>query len=238
MTVLVDNSKPLGDTIVRPMTRADLNSVVEAHLESFPGFFLTFLGGDFLRLLYEGILTDPNGVVLVAARGNEIDGFVAGVTHQSGFYRRLINKKKGAFALASLRAFVTRPSIAPRLIRALRRPKESASSSAQACLMSIGVRSIARGKGVGGSLVKAFCREMIHRQVFSICLMTDRDNNEAANQFYRGLNFQLSGTFTTPEGRTINEYLIELDQGTPHSCDSDYAGVILPRQNDVEPSHT
>jgi GNAT superfamily N-acetyltransferase len=202
-----------GALQLREMSVDDLSVVVEAHLESFPGFFLSFLGADFLKLLYESMSTDPEGVVLVAASGKDIEGFVAGVAQQSGFYRRLINKKKWAFARASIKAVLTRPAIAPRLIRALKRPAEADASTAEACLMSIAVRPNSQGKGIGGLLLEGFCREMARRRVSSICLTTDRDDNDETNRFYQNRRFRLSRTFVTPEGRALNEYLIEADNG-------------------------
>lgn len=199
-----------AELVLSAMSASDLAQVVEAHLESFPGFFLTFLGAEFLGLLYESMRTDPEGLVLVASSGQGVEGFVAGVTQQSGFYRRLINQKKWAFGIASIKALLKRPSIAPRLIRALKRPAEASSSSAAACLMSIAVRSNARGKGIGKRLVEAFCSEMANRGVSSICLTTDRDDNDETNQFYQKLKFRLSRTFVTPEGRAMNEYVIEV----------------------------
>ena len=63
---------------VRQMIRSDLDRIVEIHLESFPGFFLTFLGHDFLSLLYKGRQDDPEGIVWVVENDDRIEGFVAG----------------------------------------------------------------------------------------------------------------------------------------------------------------
>lgn len=41
-------------------------------------------------------------------------------------------------------------------------------------------------------------------------LTTDRDNNEATNSFYQKLGFVCERTFMTPEGRAMNEYVIDL----------------------------
>ena len=43
---------PLDDVTIRPMLESDVEAVVEIHLRTFPGFFLSFLGPDFLALLY------------------------------------------------------------------------------------------------------------------------------------------------------------------------------------------
>jgi hypothetical protein len=52
--------------------------MVEVHLQSFPHFFLTFLGSAFLAQLYSGIIADPSGIALVAEKDGQIVGFVAG----------------------------------------------------------------------------------------------------------------------------------------------------------------
>ena len=53
------------------------------------------------------------------------------------------------------------------------------------------------------------------RGVSSVSLTTDRDNNERTNDFYQKLGFELARTYVTPEGRAMNEYLIQLEAVTP-----------------------
>lgn len=192
------------------MASSDIDQIVEVHLKSFPGFFLTFLGRDFLRLLYTGVQEDPGGIVLVACTNGLLQGFVAGVTQQSGFYRRLIQKHKWAFARAALGAMASRPSIARRLLRALRRPADANDASARACLLSIAVRPEAEGRGIGSSLIDAFRRELVGRHVTAVCLTTDRDHNERANRFYQDAGFRHARGYLTPEGRPMSEYLLLL----------------------------
>jgi GNAT superfamily N-acetyltransferase len=184
--------------------------IVDVHLASFPGFFLTFLGRRFLALLYEQMRHDDEGMVLVAASADRIEGFVAGVRHQGGFYQRLVKRNKWAFARAAFGAVLCRPAIVPRLLRALQRPAEAQQSAADACLMSIAVRPESASQRLGQQLVRAFCGEIWQRGAPAVCLTTDRDNNERTNCFYQKLGFQLSSTFVTPEGRAMNEYVITL----------------------------
>ena len=196
--------------IVRHALSSDVWKIVQVHLESFPGFFLTFLGRDFLTLLYGQMRTDDDGVVLVGYQDGDLAGFVAGVLHQSGFYGRLVRQHKWAFARAALGAAVRRPVIAPRLLRALRRSAHVQQSAAEACLMSIAVRPENARRGFGQQLVRAFCTELAQRGAPVLCFTTDRDHNDRTNLFYQRLGFQLSSTFVTPEGRAMNEYVISL----------------------------
>ena len=193
---------------IRPMMPRDLHQVVEVHLESFQGFFLTFLGPRFLELLYRNIREDSKGILLVAESKDRIEGFVAGVEEQSGFYQRLLRKRKWSFGAAALSAVLRRPSVAPRLVRALRKPIESKQASAKACLMSIAVRPESKGRNVGTRLVEIFCHELANRGVSAVCLATDKDQNAVVNHFYEKLGFRLVRSYTTPEGRHMNEYYL------------------------------
>jgi GNAT superfamily N-acetyltransferase len=197
--------------VVRAMAAGDSDAVAAAHIASFPGFFLTFLGPGFLRLLYRGIVDDPGGVAIVAERDARILGFVAGVTEQSGFYRRLIVSRKWAFARAALGGVCSRPWVVPRLLRALRKPADSRESVANACLMSIAVLPSEGGRGLGRRLVAEFSKEMRRRGVAAFGLTTDRDGNASVNEFYVRAGFELRRTFVTPEGRAMNEYFFRVD---------------------------
>jgi len=198
---------------VRPMRPEDVPAVVAIHQLAFPGFFLTFLGPKFLHLLYSKILDEPGGVALVAAdQGGRVCGLVAGVSHQSGFYSRLARRNWLAFSLASLQAFLRRPNIAVRLLRAL---TYSRSSRNEALLMSIAVAPERNGEGIGRQLAARFLQEMQAMKVPSVSLTTDGDGNDHANRFYQRLGFQLTRTYVTPEGRIMNEYVIDLRANIP-----------------------
>ena len=47
--------------MIRQMERENISRVVEIHLASFPGFFLSFLGARFLSLYYSGICAARRG---------------------------------------------------------------------------------------------------------------------------------------------------------------------------------
>jgi ribosomal protein S18 acetylase RimI-like enzyme len=204
---------PPSDPTIRPMLDSEAEAVVEVHLRTFPGFFLSFLGHKFLALLYRSIRAAPEGVVLIAIdREAGIEGFVAGVASQKNFYQRLVRRHWWRFALAASGAAIRKPSVIPRLFRALLRPAKTNHSAADASLMSLGVRPESEGKGIGALLVESFCREMATRGVTRICLTTDRDDNVRANQFYRRHGFRENTSFFTPEGRPMIEYVRTLSE--------------------------
>jgi ribosomal protein S18 acetylase RimI-like enzyme len=203
------------ELFITPMQPHHIQDVVAIHLQSFPGFFLTFLGSKFLWLLYSEILNTADHIAFVAQdHTGSITGFVVGVCHQSGFYTSLARRRWLAFAIASLGAVIRSPSIIPRLLRALSYPRASRSAAAQALLMSIAVAPAAAGRGIGQQLVMHFLSAMKQENVTSVSLTSDRDANERTNRFYQRLGFRIARTYVTPEGRWMNEYVIDLSNWT------------------------
>jgi ribosomal protein S18 acetylase RimI-like enzyme len=194
-----------------PMQAEHVTDVVRVHLHSYLGFFQTFLGPKFLRILYSEILKAPDHVAFVAQdNSGALIGFVVGVSHQSDFFARLARRRWFAFAIASLGAAIRRPKIIPRLFRALSYPKTSQAAAAQALLTDIAVVPEMNGRGIGQRLVTHLLIAMKQKNVDSVSLVTDRDANERVNRLYQRLGFQIARTYATPEGRWMNEYVINL----------------------------
>lgn len=189
----------------------DIPIITKIHLASFQGFFLTFLGERFLSELYDAIREDPTGIELVfCAADRTIIGFVAGTDQPSGLYQRLLRRRWWRFGWAALPAFLRKPSILPRLLRAFTMPGQPLPAANCGTLMSIGVDPVAQGSGVGKALVQAFLREGKNRGLDFVNLTTDAHENEATNAFYLARGFKLHRSFTTPEGRLMNEFLYNL----------------------------
>ncbi len=186
--------------------------LVEIHLLSFRNFFLTFLGPAFLRELYGAIVADPSGIGCVAWSEGRVSGFAIGTSHSAGLYARLLRRRWWRFGLAALPAFIRRPSILPRLLRAFSMPGQEPSGENNGTLMSIAVHPAFQGQGVGAQLVGAFLQEAAVRGLDGVDLTTDALENEPANRFYQGLGFGLKRSYVTPEGRKMNEYLIRFPQ--------------------------
>jgi ribosomal protein S18 acetylase RimI-like enzyme len=195
------------------MQAGDMNEVVSVHLASFQGFFLTFLGPRFLRELYAGIIADPTGITFVYRKENHILGFVAGTSQPASFYRRLLHRRMLRFVWVSLIPILKRPAIIPRLLRAYDMPRQAEYGEQCGTLMSLAVAPQAQGMGIGKNLVQAFLNEAACRGLAEINLLTDRLNNESTNQFYLRYGFRLFRSYTTFEGREMNEYRIDIPEG-------------------------
>ena len=192
------------------MKTGDVREVVSIHRRSFQGFFLSFLGENFLALFYNGVILSPQGLAWVYEGDKRIEGFICGAIDPSGFFRSLLKKKWRHFAFASLGAVVKRPSIIPRLLRAVRHPSSSPGGMDKVELMSIGVDPETQSKGIGKSLVHHFLDTCRTAGVREVNLTTDRWENEKVNRFYQNLGFILKRSYTTPEKREMNEYVYKL----------------------------
>jgi hypothetical protein len=63
---------------------------------------------------------------------------------------------------------------------------------------------------VGSQLLAAFLEELRTRGIKSVNLTTDQQDNDQVNAFYLAQGFRCTRTFVTPEGRTMNEYVLKL----------------------------
>jgi ribosomal protein S18 acetylase RimI-like enzyme len=197
--------------MIRTAKQDDVVDIVAVHMRSFQNFFLTFLGPRFLATFYKRTLALPESIgYVVVDDSNRLIGFVIGVTSQTGLYRKLLSEHWLDFALASLLPALRRPIIVPRLLRALRKPQEAAENVADCVLMSIAVLPEMQGAHWGLQLVNQFLAEAQNRGVAAVSLTTDRNNNEQVNAFYQRLGFTLARSFVTVEGRSMNEYVIDV----------------------------
>jgi ribosomal protein S18 acetylase RimI-like enzyme len=201
-----------------PMRPEHIPAVVQTHLASFPGFFLSFLGPRFLSLYYAGICAAPEGIGFVYLNSSGLPaGFVAGSSDPRGFYSRLLKRDWLRFAAASVDAIIRRPTVIGRIARGLFHPGGNPFGDDVAGLFSIGVLPELQGTGAGKLLVQAFLHEAGRRGCTRAFLTTDRDENEAVNAFYQKLGFSIERQYETPEGRRMNEYWVNLaDKDADH----------------------
>lgn len=184
-----------------------IGDIVQIHLDTFEGFFLTFMGRGFLKQMYRSYCDhDGSGLLAAFDEDGQIIGFLAFSSDMSGLYKHMIKKRLIPFAWYSLGAFLRKPKVFMRLIRAFLKPSESKRDEAFVELASIGVKPQIKSKGVGTQLIDSLkCRVDFERFEY-ITLETDAVDNEGANHFYQKNGFELQRTYETREGRKMNEY--------------------------------
>lgn len=211
------------------MEERHVDQVVKVHMESFEGFFLSFLGERFLRLFYLGICRDPRAIRLVAiSAAGEVIGCAVGAMNPAGFYKGLLKRDWFRFCMASGWAVLKRPSVIPRLARAFLHPSSSPAGEDVAMFMSMGVSinkaaqaysryvrdcreagvkdmSQARYGGAGRELAEAFLAEALRRGARRIVLDADRDNKNV-NRLHESMGYKKTREYVTREGRPMYEY--------------------------------
>lgn len=202
--------------IVNPKLRMaqpdDVDSIVELHCKSFEGFFLTSLGSSFLSHLYFSFLSDEHGVCIVAEDNNKIIGFVAGTPNPEEFFRTIKQTKLWDFAFSALPGFLKNPVFfVKKCCRALFYSGEPIPGLSNAALLSsLAVNPIVTGSGIGKKLVEIFCSEMSKNNASSVYLITDAEENDAANYFYEKCGFFLEGSFSRSGNRIMNRWVKDL----------------------------
>ena len=183
-----------------------VNDIVSIHLKTFTGFFLTFMGRGFLKLMYRSYTEYQDSGILVAFEGDMPVGFLAYSGNLSGLYKYMIKKRLVPFAGYSAGAFFRKPKIFMRLLRAFLKPSESKRDEKYVELASIGVLPESKSHGVGTQLIQCLVANINPEQYTYISLETDAEKNDAVNQFYQRNGFVLTRNYVTAEGRKMNEY--------------------------------
>ena len=183
-----------------------IEQIVKIHLETFEGFFLTFMGKGFLKQMYSSYVAHEKSNILVATDDNAVVGFLAYSQDMSGLYKHMIKRRLVPFAWYSLGAFLRKPKVFMRLIRAFLKPGESKREESYIELASIGVDPQAKGQGIGTKLIERLKDEVDFSAFAYITLETDVENNEYANKFYQKNGFKIEREFQTREGRKMYEY--------------------------------
>lgn len=181
--------------------------IVDIHMETFTGFFLTFLGKGFLGELYKGYIEHEGSGILVAVDNkNRIIGFLAYSNDISAFYKFLIKRHLLVFAWYAGLGFLRKPRVFFRLLRAFTYSREAKRDEKYIELSSIGVSPSNKNHGVGSKLIDSLKERTDFRKYDYIKLETDAINNEGANYFYQKNGFILDHAYETHEGRKMNEY--------------------------------
>jgi ribosomal protein S18 acetylase RimI-like enzyme len=206
--------------VVRTATTNDLPGIVEIHQKAFSHFFLTQMGGEFLRKYYALVLDYRAGIVVVSEGQDVLEGFACGFVNPAEFYQ-LMWRSRRTFTLPVLSALVRQPSLAAKVLWGVHRIQTPESEwPAGSCeLSSIAVAPETSGNGLGKVLMRAFLTQARSMDAQCVYLTTDADGNDAVNAFYRDVGFRPTRRFLQRKGRWMNEYVISGTEAG-NSCDT------------------
>jgi ribosomal protein S18 acetylase RimI-like enzyme len=198
--------------LLRTMTEADIDSVVEIHQKAFQGFFLEQMGTPFIKAYYRIVLAFSGSIAHVyLGRSCSIEGFAVGFMGPMAFYKKL--KRSGLQLVAPiLSGVISNPKLVIKIFENIKRVSASDSERSPTFidkdtveLSSIAVSSAANG--VGSMLLDAFVEEAWSRKMSAITLTTDFENNELVNKFYIKHGFEQTG-LEIRKGRKLYRYVL------------------------------
>lgn len=183
-----------------------INDIVSIHLNTFTGFFLTFMGRGFLNQMYRSYCDHDESGLLVAEENGKAIGFLAYSGNFSGLYKYMIKTRLIPFGWYSVGAFFRRPSAFMHIIKAFLKPSEVKREEKYVELSSIGVDPTIKSKGVGSLLIDELKKIVDFNKFAYITLETDAVNNDGAIHFYEKNGFVRERMYETDEGRKMYEY--------------------------------
>lgn len=183
-----------------------INDIVSIHLNTFTGFFLTFMGRGFLNQMYRSYCDHDESGLLVAEDNGKAIGFLAYSGDFSGLYKFMIKTRLIPFGWYSVGAFFRRPSAFMHIIKAFLKPSEVKRDEKYVELSSIGVDPTIKSKGVGSLLIDELKKIVDFNKFAYITLETDAVNNDGAIHFYEKNGFVRERMYETDEGRKMFEY--------------------------------
>ena len=183
-----------------------INDIVSIHLNTFTGFFLTFMGRGFLNQMYRSYCDHDESGLLVAEDDGKAIGFLAYSGNFSGLYKYMIKTRLIPFGWYSVGAFFRRPSAFMHIIKAFLKPSEVKREEKYLELSSIGVDPTIKSKGVGSLLIDELKKIVDFNKFAYITLETDAVNNDGAIHFYEKNGFVRERMYETDEGRKMYEY--------------------------------
>lgn len=186
-----------------------INDIVSIHLNTFTGFFLTFMGRGFLNQMYRSYCDHDESGLLVAEENEKAVGFLAYSGNFSGLYKYMIKTRLIPFGWYSVGAFFRRPSAFMHIIKAFLKPSEVKREEKYVELSSIGVDPTIKSKGVGSLLIDELKKIVDFNKFAYITLETDAVNNNGAIHFYEKNGFVRERMYETDEGRKMYEYRFE-----------------------------
>ena len=191
---------------VKSDEKKTINEIVDIHLNTFTGFFLTFMGKGFLKQMYQSYCEHDESGLLVAEDDGKAIGFLAYSSNFSGLYKFMIKTRIVQFGWYSIGAFFRRPSAFMHIIKAFLKPGEAKRKENYVELSSIGVDPNVKSKGIGSALIEELKKLVDFEKYAYITLETDAVNNEGAIHFYEKNGFVRERMFKTDEGRKMYEY--------------------------------
>lgn len=187
-----------------------IDQIVEVHYVAFPGFFLTKLGKEVLRVFYRSLLQNKSTLFYGIRNDRELVGFFVASTAPYGLYARIFIENIYSFFGPLMIAFLKNIILLKTMITSIMSSnKYEVTPTYPAALLSICVSPAHAGNGIGKILLSRLEKDLLMLKQNGYFLTTDAENNDATNHFYSSNGFKLYNTYTQGK-RKMNIYIKDL----------------------------
>jgi len=178
--------------MLRKMDAKDAEAIAKIHVDALGIGFLSTLGEDFLKIVYEGVTSSKFGIGFVYMEDSKIVGFISGSANTSKLLKEIYKKNLLGFGKIIFLKILQKPGIIKYLYGYSRYPDLS-KDNIKAELLSIAVMEGYRNKGIGKELVGALIDHFKSLGIFRFKVNVDQ-RLPGADEFYKALGFKLIGT--------------------------------------------
>lgn len=198
--------------IYRKSNVSDSSQIAKIHLKSFPNFFLTTLGYQFLKTYYRSCVKSNEAISICAINkdDNKLLGFAVGCLNSKGFYKRLILYNILNYSCLAILILFTKPIALIRLFKNLEKNNDNDDKGNYAELLSIGVVPDHNGLGIGQKLLVEFENQLKDKGIDTITLTTDADYNDSVLRFYNKSGYTVYYNFYTFPNRKMYKLIKDL----------------------------
>lgn len=164
--------------------KTDARQIAAIHKTEINQGFLSSLPASFLENLYEAMILSPESFCIVAKEGNEVIGFISGVTSTGAFYQYFLQHY---FFTSFLMLLPKVFSSLKKIFETLLYPKKE-QSLPRAELLTMAVSQKFQGQGIASAMLTEFKDEMKKRNIKE-CKVLVGTNLAPAIRFYEKSGF-------------------------------------------------
>lgn len=204
------------------MSNVHIEGMVRTRLDAFSNSFLSRLGPEVLRILYEEVCSSDHfcGYVYLN-NSNQVCGFIfASLADGSSFNRQVIRKRWDVLSFFIIKRFLYHPRLSVEIFRRLMSllkdslkgflGSRSGIQNREGSPVSAGIPGVMltpeyHGKGIAKELIQALLKDLKDKDIKEVCLSTGVDNM-GANRFYQKMGFELIDTYIEYGGIKQNRY--------------------------------
>jgi ribosomal protein S18 acetylase RimI-like enzyme len=186
------------------MQKEHVIAVARLHIDGIDKGFISSLGEDFVKYLYESIVWLPQSFGFVAVEKGRIVGFVSCVEDLRIVYKYVLKHHVFSLFWKMLPKLLKWRNI-KNVFETLFYPSKQDNNLPVAEMLSLVVSKEFRGKGIGRKLLEQALLEYLKRGFVVVKVMAGEELK--ANKLYERIGFQLVGQYTH-HGHLTNFYVV------------------------------